>query len=104
MTVSAWQVWLTEPSTLRTEALALFLAQLGFNLAWTWIFFRQHAIGAALAEVVLLWIAIASTALVFGRVLQVAGLLMVPYLAWVTFAVVLNAAFCRLNPEFRPHI
>jgi benzodiazapine receptor len=42
--------------------------------------------------------------MVFGRVLQVAGLLMVPYLAWITFAVVLNTAFWRLNPEFRPHI
>lgn len=102
MAVAAWQVWLTDPSTLRTEALALFLVQLGFNLAWTWIFFRRHAIGAALAEVVMLWIAIAATTLAFGKVMQVAGLLMVPYLAWVTFAVVLNAAFWRLNPAFRP--
>src|ERR1017187_8890632 len=66
MTVSAWQVWLTEPSLLRTYALAPFFVQPGFDLSRTWICFRQHAIGAALAEVVLLWIAIASTALVFG--------------------------------------
>jgi tryptophan-rich sensory protein len=97
MAVAAWQVWLAAPSTLRAWGLGLFLAQLALNLAWSWIFFRQHAIGAALGEVVILWVAIAATMLVFSRVAPLAAWLMAPYLAWVSFAAVLNAAFWRLN-------
>jgi tryptophan-rich sensory protein len=61
------------------------------------IFFRQHAIGAALVEVVALWAAIGATTLVFCRVSPAAAWLMAPYWAWVSFASVLNAAFWRLN-------
>jgi len=75
----------------------LFVVQLGLNFAWSWIFFRQHAIGAALAEAVLLWAAIGATTLVFGRVAPVSAWLMAPYWAWVSFATVLNAAFWRVN-------
>jgi tryptophan-rich sensory protein len=77
--------------------LALFLLQLGLNFAWSLIFFRFHAIGAALAEVIVLWVAIGATTLVFSRVAPSAAWMMVPYLAWVSFASILNAAFWRLN-------
>jgi len=97
MAVAAWRVWLTAPTHARSWALALFLLQLAFNLAWSWIFFRQHALGAALVEVVLLWLAIGATTLAFGRVSPLAAWLMAPYLAWVAFAAALNAAFWRLN-------
>jgi len=97
MAIAAWQVWLSAPSALRAWGLALFLAQLALNFVWSWIFFRQHAIGAALAEVVLLWALIGVTTLVFGRVAPLAAWLMAPYWAWVSFASVLNAAYWRLN-------
>lgn len=97
MAVAAWRVWLATPSTARTVGLTLFLVQLALNLAWSWIFFRSHAIGAALAEVVVLWLVIGITALVFGRVAPAAAWLLVPYLAWVSFATALNAAYWRLN-------
>jgi translocator protein len=97
MAFAAWRVWLAPPSPARIWALALFLAQLALNLAWTWIFFRQHAIGAALIEIMALWAAIAVTMLAFRRVEPGGGWLLAPYLAWVTFASVLNAAFWRLN-------
>jgi tryptophan-rich sensory protein len=97
MAIAAWQVWQAAPSSLRTWGLVLFLAQLGLNFAWSWIFFRHHAIGAALVEVVLLWIAIGAATLVFHRVAPATAWLMAPYWAWVSFATVLNAAFCRLN-------
>jgi tryptophan-rich sensory protein len=97
MAIAAWQVWQLPSSPLRSWGMALFLAQLALNFAWTWIFFRQHAIGAALVELVLLWIAIGVTALVFGRVAPVAAWLLAPYWAWVSFAAVLNAAYWRLN-------
>jgi tryptophan-rich sensory protein len=97
MAIAAWRVWMADPSQLRNWGMALFLAQLALNFAWSWIFFRQHALGAALAEVVVLWVAIGATTLVFGRVSPAAAWLMTPYLAWVTFASVLNGAFWRLN-------
>jgi len=97
MAVAAWQVGQSAASPLRTWGLVLFLAQLGLNFAWSLIFFRQHAIGAALVEVAALWAAIGATTLVFGRVAPSAAWLMAPYWAWVTFATLLNAGFCLLN-------
>ena len=97
MAVAAWQIWRSPASTERTLGLALFLVQLGLNFAWSLIFFRCHAIGAALAEVVLLWAAIGASTLVFGQVALAAAWLMAPYWAWVTFAAVLNEEFWRLN-------
>ena len=97
MAIAAWLVWESPTSPLRTWGLALFLVQLILNFAWALIFFRHHAIGAALAEIVALWAAIGATTLVFGMVSPAAAWLMAPYWAWVTFASVLNAAFWRLN-------
>jgi tryptophan-rich sensory protein len=97
MAIAAWQVWQSAASPMRTCGLVLFLVQLGLNFAWSLIFFRQHAIGAALVEVVFLWAAIGATTLVFSRVAPTAAWLMAPYLGWVTFASVLNGAYWRLN-------
>jgi tryptophan-rich sensory protein len=97
MAIAAWRVSLAATSPARTWGLALFLVQLALNFAWSWIFFRQHAIGAALAEVVVLWAVIGAATMAFARVSPAAAWLLAPYLAWVTFASVLNAAFWRLN-------
>lgn len=97
MAVAAWRVWMVEPSVVRTDALVLFLVQLALNFAWSWIFFRRHAIGAALAEIFMLWASIGVTTLLFARVDPLAAWLMVPYWAWVTFASTLNGAIWRLN-------
>jgi benzodiazapine receptor len=99
MAVAAWLVSQSAPSTLRSAALGLFLAQLALNLAWSWIFFRRHALGGALAEVLLLWLAIGATTLVFARVAPAAGWLLLPYWGWTSFASLLNAAIWRLNPN-----
>jgi translocator protein len=97
MAVAAWRVALATPSTARTWAIALFLVQLALNLAWTPIFFRAHAMGAALMEIVLLWLAIGATTVSFARINPLAAWLMAPYWAWVSFATLLNAGFWRLN-------
>ena len=97
MAIAVWRVWLAAPSQARSWALGLFVAQLALNLAWTWIFFRQHAIGGALVEIGVLWVAIGASVLAFSRVEPAAAWLMAPYLAWVSFANALNAAFWRLN-------
>lgn len=97
MAVAAWLVWAREPSAARNLGLGLFLVQLALNLAWSWFFFRSHAIALALADIVLLWVAIGATISIFAQVSAASAWLMTPYLAWVTFAAILNAGFCRLN-------
>jgi len=97
MAIAAWKITLEPPSGLRASALLLFAIQLALNLAWSWIFFQKHAIGAAFGEIIVLWVAIAATTLVFSRMNGVAAWLMTPYLGWVSFATILNGAFWRLN-------
>lgn len=97
MAIAAWQVGQAKPSPLRTWGLELFLVQLALNFAWSWIFFCRHAIGSALVEILALWVGIGATTLIFAKVSPVAAWLMAPYWAWVSFAVLLNAAFWRLN-------
>ena len=72
--------------------------QLFLNFAWSWIFFRQHQLAGALLEIVLLWLSIVAATVLFSRVSRLATWLMLPYLAWVTFAAVLNYEIWRLNP------
>ena len=81
----------------RRIALGLFGLQLALNFGWSWIFFVEHAIGVAVADILALWLAIAATAVAFGRVAPAAGALLVPYLGWVTFAAMLNVAVWRRN-------
>ena len=78
--------------------MALFLTQLFLNAAWTPLFFGMHQPGIAFIEIVLLWLAIAATLAAFRPVSRVAAWLLVPYLAWVSFAAALNFTLWRLNP------
>jgi tryptophan-rich sensory protein len=94
--VAAWLVWKRVGAS---RPLALYFVQLALNAAWTPIFFGAHQLGWALVEIVVLWIAILLTLLSFRRVNSSAGWLLVPYLAWVTFAATLNFTLWRLNPS-----
>jgi tryptophan-rich sensory protein len=95
MAVAAWLVW--RQGGLWQWALALFAVQLALNAAWSWLFFAFHLPGAAFIEVVALRAAILATTVAFWLRSMVAGILMVPYLAWVVFATVLNFTIWRLN-------
>ena len=99
MAIAVWLVWLLPPSPQRNKALLLFIVQLALNLLWTWLFFHEHDIANALADVILLWIAIAAVLLLVGPILPVAAWLLAPYWAWITFAMILNYGFWRLNPD-----
>jgi benzodiazapine receptor len=88
-----------EPVT--TEA-ALYGTQLGLNLLWSILFFGLRRVDLALAEIAALWAAILATLVRFAKVRPVSGLLLVPYLAWTTFAAALNAAVWRLNRQVSP--
>jgi tryptophan-rich sensory protein len=78
-------------------ALTWWWLQLALNAAWSVIFFRMHAIGWALADIVVLLLAIAMTTYLFWRVSGLAGALLMPNLAWVAFATALNFQIWRLN-------
>lgn len=82
----------------RGGAIALFLLQLLLNLAWSPLFFRAHQVGSALILILVLLVLVAVTALLFARIRRVAGLLLLPYLAWLVFASFLNYEIGRLNP------
>ncbi|MBE0534766.1 MAG: tryptophan-rich sensory protein [Phycisphaerae bacterium] len=81
----------------RSAAIGLFAVQLLLNALWTPLFFRWRLIGVALVEIIVLWAFILLTVTAFRKVSRVAAVLLVPYLAWVSFAVVLNAGFWVLN-------
>ena len=74
-----------------------FATQLALNLLWSIVFFGARRVRLAFAELVVLWVAIATTIVAFWRVRPVAGVLLVPYLAWTTFAGALNLAVARRN-------
>ncbi len=84
---------------LRRAAIAAFAAQFALNLAWTPTFFGAHQLTGALILLIAIVVAVAVTAALFWRVRRAAGLLLLPYLAWVLFAAVLNYEFLRLNPQ-----
>src|SRR5512137_502575 len=90
MAVAAWLVWRQGGWGKQRKPLLLFLAQLALNALWTPLFFGWHRPGVAFAEIVLLWLAIATTLAAFRPVSRAAAWLLVPYLAWVSFAAALN--------------
>lgn len=99
MAIAAWSVWrVPQASKGRSIALGLFVVQLVANALWSWLFFAWHLGGLAFVEVLLLWLLIAGTAIAFWRIKPAAGLLLLPYLAWVSFASVLNYTLWQLNP------
>lgn len=93
--VAAWRVW--RKTGWRNAALALWLLQLVFNFAWSFIFFGAHALRPAFFELLAMWLAIAATIITFWRIDRAAGALLLPYLAWVSFAGVLNFWVWQLN-------
>lgn len=97
MGASAWLVWKRRAEDEAAAALALFAAQLVLNATWSVIFFGRHRTGRALLEIVLLWMTILATIVKFWRLRPLAGALLLPYLAWVSFAAYLNAGIWLLN-------
>jgi benzodiazapine receptor len=103
MGVAGARVWLAgERWTGRRDdpvlvALAMHAIQLQLNLAWSWLFFDRRRIDLALADILALDGMVAATAVAFARVRPEAGALLLPYLAWSTFATVLNVELLRRN-------
>jgi tryptophan-rich sensory protein len=98
MAVAAWLVWREGGWKVQRRTLGLFVLQWLLNALWTPLFFGMHRPGLAFAEIILLWWVLAATLASFWRVRKVAGILLMPYLAWVSFAAMLNFTIWRLNP------
>jgi tryptophan-rich sensory protein len=90
MAFAAWLVWRERRWGGVSLPLTLFAVQLVLNVVWSDLFFAKHAPDIAFVEILFLWAAILATLLAFWQVRVIAGVLFVPYLAWVTFAAVLN--------------
>ena len=80
-------------------ALALWALQIALNTLWTPVFFGLRRIRAGMMVLTLLWLAVFATMLALWSVDTIAGLLFLPYLAWVSTAAALNFSVMRLNPE-----
>jgi translocator protein len=83
----------------RALAIGLFLTQLVLNFAWSPLFFGQHQVTTAFYLLLLIFVAALATTFVFGKIRKAAAWLMVPYLAWLSFASILNYQIDQLNPE-----
>jgi benzodiazapine receptor len=99
MGVAAWLVWRARGFAGAGSALLAFLVQLAANALWTWLFFVWRQGGLAFTEILVLWVLILVTIGLFWRVSALAAALLLPYLAWVSFASALTLATWRLNPQ-----
>jgi benzodiazapine receptor len=99
MAVAAGLVWdkIKEQNQEVKVALGFFLIQLTLNAIWSYIFFGLKNPMLALIEIALLWLMIYETYLKFTKINKTAGYLLIPYMAWVAFAGILNASIWWLN-------
>lgn len=100
MAVAAWLVWRKPAAAMplpKSLYLVVFAIQLELNLLWSLLFFGLRSPAGAFADIIALWCAIVATTVLFWRVSAWAGALLIPYLAWVSFAGALNFAVWRLN-------
>ena len=99
MGIAAWLVWRVGGFRAAKSALTLFLVQLALNALWSWLFFGWHRGALAFADILALLALIVATLFAFWRIKPLAGVLMVPYLLWVTFASALNYSVWQLNSQ-----
>jgi translocator protein len=93
-----WQKGFKKNTALKAKkAIIIFFIQLALNVAWSFLFFYWHSPFWALIDIIVLWAFILLTLIKFWEINKTAGGLLIPYLAWVTFASSLNFAVYRLN-------
>ncbi len=99
MGIAAWLVWRINGFKAARTPLILFLIQLALNALWSWLFFAWQLGAFSFAEIVVLWLFIVITLVLFWRIRILAGVLLVPYLLWVSFATVLCYTIWQMNPQ-----
>jgi tryptophan-rich sensory protein len=99
MGIAAWLVWRERDGFHGARsALVLYLIQLVVNAMWSWAFFNWHNGMASLLIIAALWLLIVVMLIQFWRIKPLAGILLLPYLAWVSFATFLTYSVWHLNP------
>jgi len=99
MAVAGWKVWCSPPSKLRTRALCIFGVQLAVNFLWSPVFFSLHQLGLGFFVIAVLALLLLSFISLSWTFVRPAAWLFVPYFVWVCFAMSLNFAVWRLNPQ-----
>jgi len=98
MGIGLYLVWKSDAApALKRRAITLWGIQMVLNAAWSILFFGMHLIGVALADLILMWVAILLTIFAFARINKTAAWLLVPYISWVSFAGILNATIWVMN-------
>jgi translocator protein len=98
MGIALYLVWKSSaPQDQKRRAIVLWSVQLLFNALWSFLFFNIHNIGLALADIIVLWLAILVTIFLFARIHKLAAWLLVPYISWVSFATLLTYTIWKLN-------
>lgn len=99
MALAVWLVWREAGFQRARVALLLFVAQLVANALWSWLFFAWRFGSLAVLDIAVLWTLLAATLVAFWRIQRLAAVLLVPYLAWVSFAAALTLALWHANPD-----
>ncbi len=97
MGVAAWLVWRQAGFSAARTALIVFIIQLILNGLWSLLFFGWHRPGLAFIDIIALWLMIVVTIFAFWRHSTTAGVLLIPYFVWVSFASALNFSIWHLN-------
>ena len=95
--VSLYLIWVEPQSDIRKYAINIFAIQMILNFLWSFIFFYFHSISIALVDISLLWLSLTLMIGRFHKVKPIAAYLNIPYICWVTFALILNVAYYKLN-------
>lgn len=96
--IAFYLIWKsTLPTIKKKKAILFFIIQLVANFFWSILFFNQHQIGWALIDIIVLWISILFTIFFFAKINTTSAWLLVPYISWVSFALLLNYSIWVLN-------
>lgn len=98
MGISSFLIWMRPSGEYRRAALILYAVQLTLNFSWSFIFFYYRLPGAALVEIIVLLTTVIFWVYITYKVHRFAALIQIPYILWLLFATVLNAAIMLLNP------
>lgn len=96
MAIALALLW-SSPTKDKKNAIFFFMLQLTLNFSWSWIFFGLRSPGIALIDLFLLWAAIIGTVITFKKHTSLGAVLLIPYFAWVTYAMYLNTAIWLNN-------
>ncbi len=98
MGISFYLIWKSAfANDRKTWAIIIFIAQFALNFLWSFIFFKNHQLGWAFVELVVMWLAILCSIIAFSSINKIAAWLLVPYISWVSFAGILNYSVWMLN-------